>query len=107
MPITRSQTRKEQSSDQVASLGVHRPQRLNTLLQGNADVGITSGLGGSQVITAGDINVNNRTAGPDILPTKCNRNRCATCKIFKNDPIISTITKRKYKIISDNRSPLT
>ena len=106
--ITRSQTRKEQSSIQAASLGVYRPQRLNTPLQGNADVVDTIGLGGSQVSTAGVINVENRTAGPDNLPTKCNRTRCATCKIFQiNDQIISTITKRKHTIINNKRSSIT
>ena len=110
---TRSQSRREQTSQTVASLGVNSPGRCRRPLQGNADVAnAVNGLGGSQADAAcGDGSTDSTGQfDPDLeehVPKICQRTRCGTCFQFEQEvEFSSTITKRKYKTINNRNCPL-
>ena len=106
---TRSQARWEQTSQKAASFGVDSPGRRSHPLQGNADVASANDHGGSQATAACregyvDRNRGSTTRNRRIhVPRTCDRQWCATCRIFNEDSILtSTITGRRYAINNRN-----
>ena len=120
---TRLQSRREQSSLQVASPGANSPGRTSTSRQSAASIQ-TNDPGGSLELQEADgmgsnytmsrRNATNRTIQPTknnkskkIIANKCNRRGCQTCKTFENQSrFYSTITRKVYDVINKKKSTI-
>ena len=114
---TRLQSRREQSSQMVASPGVNNPRRYHYPLQGHADVADTNDVGGNQEDAAfGDSSIDSQRrqdirhnlSNPlEHVPKRCQRQRCVTCDIFEEGAEFrSTMTDDIYRTINKRNCPL-